>query len=274
MNNNLSTAISQKLINGAIAQITIAITHTFKHYTKLQMLTVLIPSLFALHSFHSPDIILQLLQSLVINTALDVVETKETALTLFNMISVFLIGTAYDEENISTSAQYVFAIQISDLYPITSVSSLVLILVLYMYLDQLKMIPRIRNTFQMVLMNMMQTFLLASLPTHAHLVCMITILYMLQPFINTSTHAMDTYNFIIINSTSTIHWDGVQYWLQAIIFTVLAITHFTDDTLQRLAQILSVRMIQMTIISFLSMFAKTDPMLVYPALILMIHIIK
>lgn len=270
-----SDQISKKLVNGALTQITLAISAGFRDQTQGHMLLLLAPCLFLLYTYHAPDIVTQLLQSLIINTALDMVETKETALSLLNMISVFLIGTAYDEENVSSTAQYIFAIQVSELYPIKTMLSLVVVLVLYTYIEHmLHLVPRLQNTFQMVLINMIQTYFLSILPPNTQFVCMVLLLYMLQPFITTSPRAMDIYNFLIMNSTSYLHWNGTPYWLQALVFTIISVIHCTDTTLQQLAQLLSIRMLQMTVITFLKQFAKTDPMLVYPVLIMSIQIFQ
>lgn len=265
--------LAARLMSGIIVQITKAIRMSLMSVSDVYLLLIFIPLYFISHVFGSASQICNIMHSLAIDTGFSLVQDKDTGLTIINMLGVYLLGTSFDEDNVSGTAQYMLAMQVTTLLQNNILVEIVIALILYLNLSVLEKYPRLHDTMSLIVMNLVQTWVIQQVPKQTQLPCVIMMLYVIVPFMKYYSKAADAYNFIIMTVTSMLMISGVAYWIQTIIFVMIWMFK-NDQVSETLGQLATLRLAQMTFISSLSGMARTDPFFVYSLIFICLQFFK
>lgn len=262
--------VAKTLSKGILAQITLVITGFLADYSAVPMLLVLSSCYLVLLFLRVQESLQRLLLSVAINQALSAVVTSEVGLTLLNLLAVFLLGSAFEENDTSGTAQYMFAVQVSDILQVQDFIGVVVVLAVYMQVQVFASMPRIKETLLLVVMYVLQGWILRQIPRDAQMPCMFMILYALYPFLTTSDKALNFYNFILMSFTASLHYNEVSYWVQCVFAGVVYLAHF-DDISRAVGQNVCMRLFTVATVQSILMLARTDPLLVYGMLLIGLH---
>jgi len=266
--------LASRLMSGIIAQITKAIRVSLHTVSNVYLLLIFIPMYLVSHVvFSSTNQIANIMHSLAIDTGFSLVQDKDVGFSILNMFGVYLLGTCMDEQNVSGSAQYMLAMQITNLLQENFLVQIVVALIIYVNLKIVENYPRLHDTLSLIVMNLVQTWILNQVPKQTQLPCVIMMLYVIVPFMKYYTKAADAYNFIIMTVTSMLMITGVDYWIQTIMFVMIWMFK-NDQVSEMLGQLATLRLAQMTFISSLSGMAKTDPFFVYSLIFMCLQFLK
>ncbi len=256
-------------MSAIIAQITRSIRIALQQVSNSYLLFIFIPLYLLLHNANVMSIIPDIIHSLAIDTSFSLVRNKDVGLTILNLFGVYILGTSFEETNISTTAQYMLAMQVSDLVMMNrdSLIEMVIIILIYINLHWLSTAPRLHDTASLILLNLTQQWFLAQVPAEAQLPCIILLLYTILPFLEYYTKAADAYNFMIMTATASLDIHGVSYWIQAVIFAIVWLVK-NDKVSETLGQLATLRLAQLAFINSLSTMARTDPFFVYSLILI------
>lgn len=267
--------LASRLMSAIVAQITRSIRISLNQVSNTYLLFIFMPLYLLLHNTGVMSIIPDIIHSLAIDTSFSLVRNKDVGLTIVNLFGVFLLGTSFEEGNISTTAQYMLAMQVSDLVMMNkdSLIEMVVIILMYMNIGLLHESPRLYDTCSLVVLNLTQQWFLAQVPLEAQLPCIILLLYTILPFLQYYNKAADAYNFMIMTATLSLNINGVSYWIQTVIFAIVWLGK-NDQVSETLGQLATLRLAQLAFINSLSSMARTDPFFVYSIILICFQFIR
>lgn len=269
---NFEKKVTQVLSKGIIAQITVAITHSLVDLTATDVIIVVTPCYLMLHFLEAHEVLQNLVFSIIMNQAFSAVATKELGLSLVNFMSIFLLTSVFEHNEVSGTAQYMFVIQVSNLLQLHNFTGVCVAFALYLQVYHLSIMPRLKDTAVMITMYVVQGWFLQQIPQDAQMPCMFMLLYALSPFMSHSERAVDAYNFILMTFTASLHYNNVSYWDQSVIAALMYVAHF-DQISITVGQNVFIRLFTMAIIHSLITLARTDSFLVYGMMMLALRFV-
>lgn len=260
---------------GIVAQVTIVIQKNLTFLSQNTFLLILIPLTFILQLIHAPAITQKLFYSLTLNTALGWCEASDTGITLLNSVTIYFFTSAWlGDSEIAGSAQYIFALKITEILSVGTFIELATVFVIYYTIHHMHSHERIKDTMSLVMVSMTQDWIMQYIPKHAKLQCILVLLYVIYPFMQRYQVAIDAYNFLVITATSSFYIEGFPYWIQAVLFMLVWHMH-KDVVSETISATLVIRLVQLAIIHFVhGNMGRSDPILVYTVIIVFLQIVN
>jgi hypothetical protein len=262
--------LTQILMRGVISQITISLRKMVLSVSKQNSLSIFVSCMLISRGIKLPAVVQNIMHSISLDTALSLAIFRETGLTIVNLLSVFLIGSAFQEEDFSGSAQYIAATHIADIISLANSVDIFVAIGIYIIIQTIKGFPRVKETVSIAILSIVQNWFLKQIPTHSQLPCLFMLIYMTQPFINSSTRVVDIYNFIIMTTTSSLALNGIPHWTQAVIFYVVWLSQI-DVISVTISQMVTIRLLQKVFIETMQEIFRTDVILASVMMILFLQ---
>lgn len=264
--------LARTLMYGIITQITLAIGVFLKDVSKMQFLLIVVSVFLVTRFLKFPSITQELLQTMAINTGFEMCIGKEKSLTLLSLFAVFMVGSSFNEETVSSAAQYLFALQVVNTLKINNVIGVVTAIAFYVQARHMEKYVRIKDTILLIVMLVIQQWILSEIPEQGKVPCLFIMLYTLYPFLTMTPDAMNTYNFVILRTSSSLSIAGVSYWTQSVVFGIVWVLRI-DEISETVALMVTARLLQMAFVDYMVSIARTDSFFVYSTMIIILQLI-
>lgn len=272
----LESKITSRLSSGVISQVSIILQNDIGKFMDKNNLVVvcLVLSVF-LQNIQAPAVTQKLIYSIFMNNVLDMIQVADTGISLINYIGIYLFSTAViNDSDIGGAAQYIFAIQVTQLFPVITFEHVVVAFLLYMAMQNVQSLRRFKDTVTLVLVSILQTWTLSVIPVFAQTPLVLIILYTVFPFMEYSALAVQIFNFLISTLTSLLSVQGVSYMYQ-ILFVFMLMRVSTDKITSQVSELTLARLVQLQFISLVSgNLGVTDPVIVYAIIIIFLNTVQ
>jgi hypothetical protein len=210
----------------------------------------------------------ELFHSMMLDTALSLVQLKETGLSLLNLFSVFLMSTTFQNQDMGGSAQYILAFQVADQIGSNPLMAVGVSTLIYSCYSMMNNMPRIQETASLISLNMIQDWFMGVIPDNAKLPCLLMLIYVIAPFMKISPRAVDMYNFIISSTTSSLQTSGIPLWVQSCVFFLIWVIRM-ESISQSLGELAFVRLFHLSFMQLIAFLFRTDALLACFAVVIM-----
>lgn len=268
--NELEQKITRVLMRGVIAQVTVSIRRVLTNTSNLTLLCIFISVFGILKQYKASSLWVNIIHSLALDTALAMVIFRERYLTIINLLTIFLIGTAFNEDDISGTAQYIAAMKIAEISSTKNSVDILTVIVLYIIIQQIKGFPRLKGTLSIAILSIIQNWFLQEIPRDSQIPCILMLLYAFSPWLDKSTRTIDIYNILLNTITYTLNIKGVSYFIQTAMAAVVWICHL-DPVSKTVSQMVMVRLLQLVFLQSMKNMFRSDPFLVCICMILFLQ---
>ena len=243
--------------------------------SKIDLVVVCLVLSVFLQNVQAPAVTQKLIYSIFMNNVLDMIQVADTGISLINYIGIYLLSTAVvSSSDIGGAAQYIFAIQVTQLFPVVSVEQVMVAGIVYAGVQRIHSMSRFRDTVALVLVSILQTWILSVIPVFAQTPIVLIILYTVFPFLDYSVLAMQIFNFLVSTLTTLLSTQGISYLYQ--IFFVFMLSRFSVDRItSQVSEMTLARLVQLQFISMVSgNLGVTDPVIVYAIIIIFLDAVQ
>lgn len=268
--NDLEQKLTRVLLRGVTAQVTISIRKILVNTSNFTLLCIFISIFGICKQYKAPSLWLNIIHSLALDAALAMVIFREKYLTIINLLTVFLIGTAFNEEDLSGTAQYIVATKIAEISSTNNTVDILVSVVLYIIIQQIKGFPRLKGTLSIAILTIIQNWFIQVIPKDSQIPCILMLLYAFSPWLDKSTRTIDIYNILLNTITYTLNVKGVSYSIQTAMAAVVWLWHL-DPVSKTVSQMVMVRLLQLVFIQSLQNMFRSDPFLVSMSMILFLQ---
>lgn len=265
---HIESQLSSALTRGIVAQLTRALRKQLKQMSSQYLLIILLPCSIVSREFHAPHMVEELFHSMILDTALSMVQLKEVGLSLLNLFSVFLLSTTFQNRDVGGSAQYILAFQVADQIGANPLMAVGVSTLIYSCYNMMNSMPRIQETASLISLNMIQNWFMSVIPDTAKLPCLLMLIYVIAPFMKISPRAVDMYNFIISSTTSSLQTSGIPFWVQSCVFYLVWVIRM-EKISQSLGELAFVRLFHLSFMQMIAFLFRTDAMLACFAVVIM-----
>lgn len=266
----LEQKLTRVLMRGVIAQVTVSIRKVLVGTPNLTLLCIFVSVFGIFKRYNASPLCLNIAHSLSLDTALAMVVYRERYLTIINLLAIFLIGTAFNEDDISGTAQYIVAMKIAEISSTRNTVDILVAIVIYFITQQIRGYPRLKGTLSIAVLSIIQNWFVQEIPKDTQIPCILMLLYAFSPWLDKSTRMIDIYSILLNTITYTLSIKGVPYITQTVIAAVVWLCH-VDMVSERISQMVMIRLLQLVFLQTMQNMFRSDPFLVCTSMIIFLQ---